>query len=81
MTEEDQTAAEPERMVPPGTARRPPPTVHPRPPTEDEKEAANERTSPFPYAENMDEWVADETAEREERQRPRDARDARDPNE
>jgi len=25
-------------------------------------EAADDRTSPFPYAENFDEWVADETA-------------------
>ena len=75
MTEEDQTAEEPERIAPPGTARRSPPTVHPRPSNEDEDEAANERTSPFPYAENFDEWVADETADPDQRQRPRDAGD------
>ena len=75
MTEEDQTAEEPERTVPSGAARRFPPTVHPRTSNEDGDEAANEPTSPFPYAENIDEWVADETADPDERQRPRDARD------
>ena len=75
MTEEDQAAEEPEQTVPSGAARRFPPTVHPRPSNEDEDEAANERTSPFPYAEDIDEWVADETADPDERQRPWNARD------
>jgi len=30
----------------------------------DDDAAADERTSPFPYAESFDEWVADETAAR-----------------
>ena len=35
-----------------------------RRPSDDGEEdaAADERTSPFPYAEKFDEWVADETA-------------------
>ncbi|HEX4745520.1 MAG TPA: hypothetical protein VFU99_01450 [Gaiellaceae bacterium] len=35
----------------------------PAPPAEEREDAAaDERTSPFPYAEKFDEWVADETA-------------------
>jgi hypothetical protein len=49
--------------------------AHPRPSEEHgEDAAANERTSPFPYAENFDEWVADETAAPDGRQ-PRSAAD------
>ena len=37
--------------------------AHARPFDEGDKDAAHdERTSPFPYAEKFDEWVADETA-------------------
>ena len=37
--------------------------AHPQPSVErGEDAAADERTSPFPYAEKFDEWVADETA-------------------
>ena len=43
--------------------------AHPRPSEEPGEDAGtDERTSPFPYAENFDEWVADETAAPDERQ-------------
>ena len=39
------------------------PPSRPRPSEESgEDAAADERTSPYPYAENFDEWVADETS-------------------
>jgi hypothetical protein len=45
----------------------------PAPPRESEEGgedgAPDERTSPFPYAEKFDEWVADETATPDGRQR------------
>jgi hypothetical protein len=50
-------------------------TAHPRPSKEDEDEAANEDTSPFPYAESFDEWVADETTGPDGRQRSVEAHD------
>ena len=57
LTEEQNTADEPA-------------PVRPRPPDEGgEDAAAADRTSPFPYAEKFDEWVADETADPDERQR------------
>ena len=50
LTEEQNTAEQPE-------------PVRLRPSKEgSEGAAADERTSPFPYAENFDEWVAEETA-------------------
>lgn len=58
MSGEQNSAEEPER-----TARRPQPPAHPRASEErGEDAAADVRTSPFPYAEDFDEWVADETA-------------------
>ena len=54
LTEEQNTVEEPERTIPP--------PAHPRPSGEVGEDAADERTSPFPYAEKFDEWVADETA-------------------
>ena len=55
---------EPEETV---RERRPP--THPRPSEErGEDAAADKGTSPFPYAENFDEWVADETAAPDGRQ-------------
>jgi len=42
---------------------------------EDGEDAADGRTSPFPYAENFGEWVADETAAPDGRQH-REAGDA-----
>ena len=51
--------------------------VRPRPSDEgSEGAAADERTSPFPYAENFDEWVADETAAPDGWQHRRQAHDA-----
>ena len=56
---------EPEQKPAPpvSSLHRLPPPAHPRPSDEGEEDAAaNESTSPFPYAEKFDEWVADETA-------------------
>ena len=41
-----------------------------------EDASADERTSPFPYADDFDEWVADETAAPDERRHPSAADDA-----
>ena len=72
MTGEQNTAEEPKQ-----TARGLEPTAHPHPSEErDEDSAAEDRTSPFPYAENFEEWVADETAARDGRQHRSAAGDA-----
>lgn len=56
---------EPEQAV-----RRLHPPAHSRPSEErGDAAAADNRTSPFPYAENFNEWVADETAAPDGRQR------------
>ena len=61
LTDEQNTAEEPE-------------PVRPRPSDEgSEGAAADDRTSPFPYAENFDDWVAEETAAPEGSQHPRRA--------
>ena len=64
MTEEQNPVEEPEQTVPRPSARRLQPPAHPRPSGEvgEDSAAVDERTSPFPYAESFDEWVADETA-------------------
>ena len=63
MADRQNPLEEPEQTVTPSSARRLQPPAHPRPSDEDdEAAAADERTSPFPYAEGFDEWVADETA-------------------
>ena len=63
MTDERNTIGEPERTVPPLRGRRPQPPAQPgRSDEGGEDAAADERTSPFPYAERFNEWVADETA-------------------
>jgi hypothetical protein len=67
---------EPEQTAPPPVPSRHglPAQAHPRQPDEGEEDAAaDERTSPFPYAEKFDEWVADETAASDERRDRRDA--------
>ena len=57
MSEEQNSSEEPEQTV---RGLRPP--AQPRPSEERGDDAAtDERTSPFPYAENFEEWVADET--------------------
>ena len=62
MTDERSTTREPEQTVPPQRVRRPQRPAHPGPSDEGGEDApADERTSPFPYAERFDEWVADET--------------------
>ena len=54
---------EPEQTVPsPRPRRLQPPAQSPTSDEGGEDAAADERTSPFPYAEGFDEWVADETA-------------------
>ena len=81
MTEEEYSVEEPEQTVPSASVEpaRVPTPAHPRPSDEGEEDAAaDERTSPFPYAEKFDEWVADETAASDGRQHRRDtgSRDA-----
>ncbi len=69
----------PKQTVPPPSARRLQPPARSRPSDAgDEDAAADGRTSPFPYAEKFDEWVADETAGSDGRQHRRDtgSRDA-----
>ena len=66
LTEEQNTADEPGQIVPPPRARRARPPAHPRVAGEAGDEAADDRTSPFPYSENFNEWVADEAAARDE---------------
>jgi len=62
LTEEQNTADEPGQTVPPPHVRGQPP-ADPRAAGEGDDDAAPDaRTSPFPYAESFDEWVADETA-------------------
>ena len=69
---------QPEQTIPPPSVHRLQPPTHPCPSDEvGEDVAADERTSPFPYAEKFDEWVADETAapDAEHRREPGDADD------
>lgn len=62
---------DPEQTVSPGvpTRHRGPRSTHAQPAGEDQ-EAADEGTSPFPYAEKFEQWVDDETAARDGRQPP-----------
>ena len=63
LKEEHNTADAPGQTVPPPRVGPVQPLADPRPAGEgDDDAAADERTSPFPYAESFDEWVADETA-------------------
>ena len=74
LTEKQNTEEEPEPTGLPPSARRLQPPAHPRPSDEGGEDAAgDERTSPFPYAEKFDEWVADETAAPDARQQRREA--------
>ena len=53
------------------------PPAHPSASDEsDEDPAERKRTSPFPYAESFDEWVADETADPDGRRHDSAAGDA-----
>ena len=62
LKEEQNTADEPGQTVPPPHVRGQLP-ADPRAAGEGDDDAAPDaRTSPFPYAESFDEWVADETA-------------------
>ena len=71
LTEEQNTADEPGQGVPPPRVRRPRPPAHPRAAAEGgDDAAADERTSPFPYADRFTEWVADETAAPDEPEKP-----------
>jgi hypothetical protein len=73
LTEEQTTVGEPEQTIPPPGVRRTQPPERPRPSDEvGEDAAADQRTSPFPYAERFDEWIADETT-------PRDAAQGHEP--
>ena len=72
MSEEQGSVEEPEQTV-----RGPEAPAHPRPSEErGDDAAADERTSPVPYAESFDEWVADETAAPDGRQHRSAAGDA-----
>lgn len=53
MSDEPTTEEQPEQTTPLRTVHRPPRPAEPD---------VEDRTSPFPYAEKFDEWVADETA-------------------
>lgn len=61
LTDEQNTGDEPKQIPRPKDAG-------------DEHAEPDERTSPFPYAEKFDDWVADETAASEVRDDRRDAR-------
>jgi hypothetical protein len=51
--------------------------AHPRPSEERDDDASEDaRTSPFPYAEKFDEWVADEAAAFDGQEQRSPARDA-----
>ena len=72
---------EPQQTDPPPVSGRHglPTPAHPRPSDGGEDDLpADERTSPFPYAEKFDDWVAAETAASDGRQHRRDtgSRDA-----
>ena len=63
MTDEPNPAKTRRQTLPPPPARRLRPAADPRSAEAREDDPAREeRTSPFPYAESFDEWVADETA-------------------
>ena len=63
MTEQQTPVDEPDPTDPSPSVRPLPPSSHPRQSeARDEDGAADERTSPSPYAESFAEWVADETA-------------------
>ena len=64
MTRESTTEEEPDD--PPST-RRPRRPKNARPSGDGGAVELDERTSPFPYAERFDEWVADETAAPDDR--------------
>ena len=73
--EDENNVEEAEEAVTPPVPSRP---DLPAPGDEDEEDAAaDDRTSPSPYAEKFDEWVADETAATNGRQHRRDT-DSRD---
>ena len=63
MTDQPNPAKRQGQTLPPPRARRLRPAADPRAAEACEDDPAREeRTSPFPYAERFDEWVADETA-------------------
>ena len=66
MTREPRIEEEPDQPARGPTRRRPVRPAHARP-SDDGGEDLDERTSPFPYAESFDEWVADETAAPDDR--------------
>lgn len=71
LTDEPNTVELSEQTVEPPSARRLQPPGDRRPSDDGAEDAADERTSPFPYAENFDEWVADEDAATDGRRRRR----------
>lgn len=64
LSREPTTEEEPDE---PPSARRPRRPTHARPSDDGVAEELDERTSPFPYAENFDRWVADEAAAPDDR--------------
>ena len=71
MSEARNPVDEPEQTVP-----RLEPHAQPRPSEEPGEDPSDERTSPFPYADKFDEWVADETAASDGREHRSAADDA-----
>jgi hypothetical protein len=73
LTDERHTAERDERRAAP--SRRSRPSARPDDDGEDDGRTTDERTSPFPYADDFDEWVADETAAPDGGQRRREPLD------
>jgi hypothetical protein len=68
MTDDQNDVEQPEQTVKPPRPRSASTAPHPRSSDKDAADTvADERSSPFPYAERFDEWVADETAPDERR--------------
>jgi hypothetical protein len=67
LTRDRTVEEEPDQPARGPTAPRPVRPTHARPSGGGGAEELDERTSPFPYAENFDEWAADETAAPDDR--------------
>ena len=77
MTREPTIEEEPDQPGPSPSARRSRPPTHAHPLDGGGVESVDERTSPFPYAANFDEWVAGETGAPEDRASPPPAKTGR----
>jgi len=77
LTREPTIEEEPDQPGPPPSARRSRRPTHAHPLDGGGVESVDERTSPFPYADNFDEWVAGETGAPEDRASPPPAKTGR----